>query len=131
MKNLRYKVQLVDLISWLFIALFIYAASSKLIQFDKFKVQIGKSPLLTAFSAQVAWFIPAVEITIALMLLSKTMQLLGLCLAFTLMTIFSAYIFCILRFSYYVPCSCGGILQNMSWLQHLYFNLLFVFLGVT
>jgi uncharacterized membrane protein YphA (DoxX/SURF4 family) len=49
--------------------------------------------------------------------------------SFGLMVIFSAYIITILNFSEYVPCSCGGILENMSWRQHFWFNAGFVALG--
>nr|WP_236951550.1 MauE/DoxX family redox-associated membrane protein [Mariniflexile sp. TRM1-10] len=46
-----------------------------------------------------------------------------------LMSTFSAYIFIMINFSPNVPCSCGGILEQLNWKEHLYFNLLFVFLG--
>ncbi len=55
----------------------------------------------------------------------------GLYAAFSLMTMFTAYIVAILRFSDYVPCSCGGVLQNMTWNQHLVFNIAFVLLALT
>jgi hypothetical protein len=45
------------------------------------------------------------------------------------MSMFSAYIIAITQFSDYIPCSCGGILQKMSWNQHLVFNFLFVSLA--
>mgnify|MGYP001346109640 CR=1 FL=1 len=28
-----------------------------------------------------------------------------------------------LHYSFYVPCSCGGVLLQMSWQQHLVFNI--------
>ena len=43
--------------------------------------------------------------------------------SYTLMVVFTLYIIAITRFSDYVPCSCGGILQHMTWNQHLIFNL--------
>ena len=47
------------------------------------------------------------------------------------MVMFTAYIIAITRFSEYVPCSCGGVLQNMSWNQHLFFNIGFVLIALT
>ncbi len=46
------------------------------------------------------------------------------------MIAFTAYIFIILNYSSYVPCSSGGILQDLGWTEHLVFNLFFVFLAL-
>ena len=120
------RTMLVEVICSLFILLFVYAAMSKVLDYQKFRVQLGQSPLLTAFAGLVAWVIPAIEIIIACMLAIPRTRLAGLFAAFSLMTMFTAYIIAITRFSDYVPCSCGGVLQNMSWNQHLVFNILFV-----
>jgi len=48
--------------------------------------------------------------------------------SYFLMAMFSAYIVAITRFSEYIPCSCGGVLERMNWNQHLVFNLLVVLL---
>jgi Methylamine utilisation protein MauE. len=124
------KVVIVEAISFLFILLFMYAAVSKFADYDKFRIQLGQSPLLTDFAKWIAWFIPAVEVVISLMLAFARSRLKGLYASFTLMVMFTAYIFTIQNFSDYIPCSCGGILQDMSWTQHLLFNLAFVILGV-
>ena len=126
---IKNKTITVDIISGLFILLFIYAASSKLLDYQKFVVELGKSPLLSAFSQLVSWMIPMVEIGICILLLFKGIQLVALYACFCLMVIFSGYIIAILNFSEYIPCSCGGILENMSWTQHFWFNILFVVLG--
>src|ERR1700753_2839845 len=118
------------LIAWLFIFLFVYAATSKLLHYQEFTVQIGKSPLLTHFTGFFTWFVPALEIGISLLLASPRWQLTGLYASFGLMVFFTAYIIAILRFSDYIPCSFGGILQDMNWNQHLIFNCVFVALGV-
>lgn len=120
---------IIDVISALFVVLFVYASITKLIDYSKFRVQIGQSPLLTAFSGTVAWLIPSVEITIAVMLSMLRFRLLGLYASFGLMVMFTAYIVVITRFSEYVPCSCGGVLEKLSWNEHLVFNLVFVALG--
>ena len=59
---------LIEIIAFLFILLFVYAAVSKVLDYQKFQVQLGKSPLLTAFAGWVAWVIPAIEIIISLAL---------------------------------------------------------------
>ena len=120
----------VEIISFLFIFLFVYAAVSKLTDVQKFQVQIGKSPLLTDIAPFVAWFIPITEILVAGMLAIPRLRLMGLYASFSLMVIFTAYIIAILKFSPHVPCSCGGILESMGWTGHLIFNASFVLLGL-
>ena len=38
--------------------------------------------------------------------------------------------FIILNFIPDIPCSCGGVLEKMSWNEHLIFNIAFVVLGL-
>ena len=121
---------LADIMSALFIILFVYAAISKFTDFQKFEVELGKSPVLSPFSKVLVWLVPIIEIGISLILALKQFQLIGFYLAFSMMVLFSAYIVTILNFSEYIPCSCGGILENMSWKQHMVFNCFFVLLGV-
>ena len=131
-KTANRKNQLIpEAISFLLIFIFVYAAFSKILDFQKFRVQLGQSPMLTAFAGWVAWIIPAVEILISLMLAIPRYRLAGLYASFSLMVMFTAYIIAITRFSEYVPCSCGGVLQNMSWNQHLLFNIGFVLIALT
>ena len=107
-----------------------YAATSKLIDYQKFRIQIGQSPLLTAFAGWVVWIIPAIEIAISIMLATPRHRLVGLYASFSLMIMFTGYIIAITKFSEYIPCSCGGILSKMGWNQHLLFNIVFVLLAL-
>ena len=129
--NQTFKKYFVDLASLLLIFLFVYAAASKLLDYQKFQVQLGQSPMLTHFAGLVAWIIPCIEIIIALSLAFGKYRIVGLYASFSLMVMFTAYIIAITRYSEYVPCSCGGILQHMTWNQHLVFNLLFVLLSLS
>lgn len=124
------KALIVELISYCFILLFIYAAVSKLLDFEKFKVQLGQSPILTDYDTFIAWFIPLIEIIIAVLLAIRRTLLPGLYASFSLMLMFSIYILVILNFTDRVPCSCGGILEKMGWTTHLVFNIGFVILGL-
>ncbi|MCR8556929.1 hypothetical protein KXD93_04720 [Mucilaginibacter sp. BJC16-A38] len=119
----------IDVVTVLFVMLFIYAASSKLWDYQTFVIQLQKSPILTTIATWVAWLVPTIEFGIAVLLISERTQLRALYAAFTIMVAFSAYIIAVLNFSENIPCSCGGILQNMNWQQHLIFNLIFVTLG--
>ncbi len=124
------KKKLVAVISYLYILLFVYAAVSKLLDFENFTVQLGQSPLLSAFAGWVAAGVPAIEIAISIMLAIPRWRLPGLYLGFGLMTMFTAYIYIILNHTSFIPCSCGGILEKMGWTEHLIFNLAFMGLAL-
>jgi len=130
MKSPLFKKLAVEVICLLYILLFIYAAVSKLLDFHDFLIQIGKSPILTAYAEVAAVGVIATEILIVLLLLFPKYRFLGLFLSLSLMTMFSAYITILLLWSPYVPCSCGGILSTLGWHEHLVFNLVFVLLAV-
>lgn len=123
------KSSIVEIICYLYVLLFVYAAVSKLLDFENFQVQLGQSPLLSAFAVGVAWLVPGTELLIALALIIPKFRSIGLLAALSLMTMFTAYIFIMLHFSSFVPCSCGGILEKMSWNVHLAFNIVFVILA--
>jgi len=120
---------IIEIISAAFVILFIYAATTKLIDYDKFRLQIGQSPVLTGFAGTIVWLVPATEIVVSILLTMSRFRLAGLYASFSLMVMFTAYIVVITRFSDYVPCSCGGVLEKLTWNEHLVFNLVFVVLG--
>ena len=128
--NKKRRALLVEIISALFILLFVYAASSKILDFQKFRIELGKSPMLGFFSTYVSITIPVLEIMISILLIIRRYQYIALFASFSLMVVFSFYIIFILKFSSYIPCTCGGILENMSWSQHLIFNVGFILLGI-
>lgn len=119
----------IELICILYILLFGYAAVSKLLDFENFQVQLGQSPLLHFFAGELSWLVPLSEISIAFLLIIPKMRLYGLSAAFTLMVTFTAYIFYILNYSSFIPCSCGGILEKMGWKEHFIFNIVFIILA--
>ena len=119
----------IEVISFLFILLFVYAGVTKLMDLEKFRIQIGQSPLLTEIAGTVAWLVPTSEIFVALLLSTSRFRLHGLMLSVILMVMFATYIFVIVNFSEHVPCSCGGVLQRMKWTDHLIFNITFVILA--
>lgn len=120
----------VEIISSLLVLLFVYAAVSKLLDYQTFRVQLSKSPFITQFADVTAWALPAGELLVAAALTFKRTRLLGLYASLFLMTMFTAYIWTMLHYSYYVPCSCGGVLSKMGWEAHLWFNGGFVALSI-
>lgn len=117
-------------VTYFFVLLFCYAGISKIHDFKNFQVQISASPLLKGFSQFIPYTIIIVEFLIAGLLCYRKTRTTGLIGSFVLMLIFTGYIAILLRTSKNLPCSCGGILEKMSWNQHLYFNIGCVILSI-
>jgi hypothetical protein len=110
-------------ISYFFALLFIYAAVSKMLDFENFQVQLAQSPLLSAYAGFISYGVLALELLTALLLLWNKTRRAALYAAFGLMVAFTIYIYLILNYSDDIPCSCGGILEKMGWEEHLIFNI--------
>lgn len=128
--NIKIRDISIIIISYLFIFLFIYAAVSKLLDYNDFSIKIGQSPLLSPFAGFLAIGVPVIELIIAAGLLLPSWRTASLFASLCLMIAFTVYIFIILNFSSYIPCSCGGILESLGWSEHLIFNIAFVILAI-
>ncbi|KUY29544.1 MauE/DoxX family redox-associated membrane protein [Elizabethkingia ursingii] len=113
----------VNIVSYFFVLLFVYAAISKLMDFEAFQVQLAQSPLLSAYANFISLALIIIELIIAVLLCINRARLLGLYASFGLMIAFTVYIYLILNYSDFVPCSCGGILEKLGWTEHLFFNI--------
>lgn len=120
----------VTAISILLILLFSYAALSKLMDYHLFIGQLKSSPLLKPIAGILVWFIPCVEFYVVVLLLVQEWKKSGMILSSILMLLFTTYIAIMLMFFEKIPCSCGGVLQNLSWHQHLVFNVIFLILAL-
>jgi len=114
---------IVEAIYFLYVLLFVYAATSKLMDFRGFKEQLGQSDMLMGFDHLVAWFVPLSELVLALLLLIRPYRLFALYGSLGLMSLFLAYIIVVLNYSDHIPCSCGGVISSMGWETHLVFNI--------
>lgn len=127
------KQGIVSGISALLIILFLYAGLSKLLEYSVFQMQLAKSPMLTPYSEMLAILLPIGEIILALALFYDKYRLVSFYASFFIMSLFTIYLIYVLNFSYYIPCSCGGILGKLSWGSHIIFNVFFIlisFLGI-
>ena len=113
---------LVDIIAYFFILLFLYTGVEKLADIHVFKDQLASSPLLGGMAGIVAWALPITEIVLAIVLFLPGWQLRGLYAGLALMVIFTIYLGVILAIDDHISCSCGGIIENLSPRQHLWFN---------
>lgn len=121
---------LISIISYFFVLLFIYAGMSKLLDFENFQVQLAQSPLLSAYAGFVSYSIIAIEFVVAISLCIPRTRPTGLYASLGLMAGFTIYIYLILNYSDFIPCSCGGILEKLGWREHLIFNIVCVILAV-
>lgn len=121
----------IEIISALFILLFVYTALSKFVEFGSFKGVLKKSPLIGDMSVLATWAIPTTELLIAALLFIPRTRLAGLYGSLGLMTMFTLYLGYMLAFTPKLPCSCGGVISQMTWTQHLIFNIFFTLLALT
>ena len=109
------------------IVLWIYTAGSKLMAFGAFERQLALQPFGPVINSILVYVLPAVEIFTALLLTVKRMQTIGLVVSAVLLTIFTLYvILVVVGYFTKMPCSCGGVLEFLSWKAHLVFNILFL-----
>ena len=121
---------LVELISSLFILLFLYTGLSKLNEHTEFQVVLSKSPLLATNPIVLSWLLPIIEIATSVLLFFSATRKYGLVTSMMLMAVFTLYISFMLLFTPNLPCSCGGVLKQLNWSQHLVFNLFFLLLSI-
>jgi hypothetical protein len=125
----HFKNSFSQIIATLLIFLFIYTASSKLLNLGSFKVVFLKQTALKPLAGILSILIPSLELAMALLLFFPYLRRTGLLASAMLMTIFTVYIAYMLLFSSSLPCSCGGAIQSLSWKQHLLFNTIITFLS--
>ncbi|PTS94928.1 hypothetical protein DBR11_22260 [Pedobacter sp. HMWF019] len=124
---------IVDVICYLFVALFIYTAASKLIAMDTFRVVLANYPLIGRYHSVVAYLVPLTEIGISTALILPISRKNGLIASMILMVLFLIYILYMFYIDSDLPCSCGGIIAKLSWKNHVWFNsglILLAFIGL-
>jgi putative oxidoreductase len=127
----------VELISFLLMLIFLYAAFSKWFAFKTFRDEINNQPYPNWLTPWIIYSIPPLEVLITLALMFERTRKVGLYASLILMSVFSMYTIAVmLNFFAYVPCSCGGIIKdlawikNLSWNQHLLLNLFMVAISI-
>ncbi|HWK05552.1 MAG TPA: MauE/DoxX family redox-associated membrane protein [Puia sp.] len=121
---------IIEIISILFMILFLYTGISKLTDHSVFREQIAESPILAPVAAVIAWSLPIIEFTVVILLFITNWRLKGLYASLILMILFTGYVIALVSFSDKLPCSCGGVLEQLSWRQHIVFNIVFTGLAL-
>jgi uncharacterized membrane protein YphA (DoxX/SURF4 family) len=124
------RTTIIEIITVLNIILFLYTGIAKLMDYSLFKEQLAASPILEPIAKPVALLLPWIEFAIVLLLVIPRWRLKGLYSSLALMIVFTVYIIALFSFSKEMPCSCGGIIELLSWKQHLIFNGAFILLNI-
>jgi len=125
------KILVLNLICFLLVLLFVYTATSKLMDMERFGRELRNQPFPKAWAAWMIWLLPIAELLIAGLLFFDRTRLKGLMGSFLLMSLFAGYTALVLSGVFHkVPCSCGGVIRQLSWPQHLVFNLFFVLISL-
>jgi len=124
-------ILIADIISGVVLLLFLYTSLSKMTEYEVFKNVLTVSPLLKPVAGIVAWLLPVTEIVIVVLLFIPSMRLKGLYASFILISLFTLYLIYMITFTPNLPCNCGGVLKLLTWKQHIFFNLFFIFLSLT
>lgn len=120
----------IQIIGLLYIVLFVYTATSKLIHLGQFQQQLEQFPFISSYATWIAIGVPLVELVIAGLFVFPKYILTALYASMSLMILFTTYIITVLNFSDSIPCSCGGVISSMGWKSHIIFNSLFIALAL-
>ena len=122
--------KLVGIITQFFILLFIYAGLERLTEMGALKQELEEVPYLGSMAGLVTWAVPLTEfLTVALLLVPKWRKK-GLYFSLSLMSLFTVYLLSMMGVGTFITCNCGGILEQLSTFQLLFFNIACVILAV-
>lgn len=119
-----------QIITGILAALFFYASLSKLLDYKKAKEEMMNQVFPASIAEVFTWLIPTIEILLVILLLNSKTRKIALQFSLALLTLFTLYITVVMTGIFgRIPCSCGGILNNMSYGVHILFNLFFIMLA--
>ncbi|PTT04260.1 hypothetical protein DBR11_00055 [Pedobacter sp. HMWF019] len=123
----------IDVISYAIILLFVYAALSKLFMYNIYVYDLNRSPFIAPYASLLSLTLPVTELSIAALLLFERTRLYGLYGATILMILFTIYVGAILGFvpNKDKPCTCGGLIRELTWPQHFIFNIFYTVLAAS
>jgi hypothetical protein len=127
---MKHRKVMIDIISAMFIFLFIYTALSKFYTHKLFTQTLEETPLIGGIAIYIAISVPLIELLASLLLLIPRTRKLGLYSTLGLMLIFTLYVGYMILFTPGRPCTCGGVIEKMTWIQHLLFNIAFTLLAL-
>lgn len=121
-----------EVIIILLIIVFAYPGMSKLLEIKKFEEQLSFSPLLPdLITPYLAWIIPVLLLTVAVLFLVRKIRTIAIKVYMGLIGLFTLYIIAILTVVSFIPCSCIGFSDRLSWKQQFIMNIIVLILSLS
>lgn len=110
--------------------LFLFSAYEKIAEHEIFMTGLANVQVLSKFAIPISWIVPFLEIVISIMLIIPQTQTKGLIAFIGLMGLFTVYIASMWLWASKLPCHCNLIIDQLTWGEHIWFNLAFTGLAV-
>ncbi len=109
--------------TFLLIVLWSYASVSKLFTLERSRAAL--EPIFgSGLASLVSQAVPVAELITVGLLVFRPARRAGWWCSFTLLAVFTGYIVLVLGDAFHhTPCTCGGVLEILSWKEHLVFNI--------
>lgn len=121
---------LVEIAIYLIALLWLYTGVYKILQINYSIDQLRESPLISDFALVLGYGLPILELALFALLLFDRTRTTALWGSGILLILFTLYIVIgLVFFRRDMPCTCGGIISHLTWQNHIYFNLCFIFLS--
>lgn len=122
---------MLEIICALLVLLFAYTGINKILDLDLFVRQLKRQPFPDELAPSLSLFLPSLELFIAGFLIFQLTRRIALFASLVLMSAFTVYT-AMVYFHVFdrVPCSCGGVIQQLGWGEHLLFNMFFVIISI-
>jgi hypothetical protein len=133
MNRFRYKsikpAMVVEILSYLFIVLFVYAALRKFLDLAMFSKELTRLRFLKQSSKGIIITISTIEIIVAILLAITRTRLLGLFCTFSLFVLYTIYLLFLLEYTKVIPPHFGEIIDYVTLPEYLFGNIILSYLG--
>lgn len=122
------------IIAFALIMLWVPVTIDKFWNLGEFHATLLNQPFPNWWARILYWLLPLLELLIVIFLVwpKRKLQHWGMLLSTILLIVFTSYIALgLLNVFDQRPCGCGSVLKSMTWEQHFWFNLFFLFLSGT
>lgn len=119
-----YKTTVIAFVILINFVVYFYSGVDKLIHFNEFVLNFSKSPFAPSdLINELSFCVVGIELGICFLCFFNKFQKLA-CLLFMIMSyVFSGYVLLMITYSPYLPCSCGGLIDFLTWNEHLALNI--------
>ncbi len=130
MKLQKSKRLFTESVAAFFVLVYMYTAIMKLKDIPGFIGTMSRTPFIHSYANLLAGLIPGIEIAISIFIIIPATRFYGIVMATALIATFTLYIAYLMIALPKLPCSCGGIIQDLSWKGHLIVNISLTLAGL-